>query len=84
MRQMLNNLYSLREEDKTDSFKTALVEAEEAVAQVREGEESVELSPQSSYIRRLQHLVAQRSDLTSRSFGREPGRRVKIFKEHSR
>jgi predicted RNA-binding protein Jag len=32
----------------------------------------------------LQHLIAQRSDLTSRSLGREPGRRVRIFKEHMR
>jgi stage III sporulation protein SpoIIIAA len=84
MRQMLSNLYSLREDDKPEYFKTALDEAEEAVTQVREGEEAVELSPQSSYIRRMQHLVAERSDLTSRSFGKEPGRRVKIFKERGR
>ena len=84
MRQMLSNLYSLREDNKPEYFKTALDEAEEAVTQVKEGEEAVELSPQSSYIRRLQHLIAQRSDLTSRSFGKEPGRRVKIFKEHGR
>jgi len=84
IRQMLNNLYSLRENDSSDSFKTALLEAEEAVEQVREGEDAVELSPQSSYIRRLQHLIAQRSDLTSRSFGKEPGRRVKIYKENTR
>ncbi len=84
MRQMLSNLYSLREENHSDHFKTALVEAEEAVAQVKEGEETIELSPQSSYIRRLQHLVAQRSELPSRSFGREPGRRVRIYKEHIR
>jgi stage III sporulation protein SpoIIIAA len=84
MRQMLNNLYSLREDERSDYFKTALEEAEEAVEHVREGEDAVELNPQSSYIRRLQHLVAQRSDLTSRSFGKEPGRRVKIFKERGR
>jgi stage III sporulation protein SpoIIIAA len=84
MRQMLSSLYSLREEDKADSVKTAMAEAEEAVEQVKEGEEAVELSPQSSYIRRLQHLIAQRSDLTSRSFGKEPGRRVKIYKERTR
>jgi stage III sporulation protein SpoIIIAA len=84
MRQMLNNLYALREDDKPEYFKTALVEAEEAVNHVKESEEAVELSPQSSYIRRLQHLIAQRSDLTSRSFGKEPGRRVKIFKERGR
>jgi len=83
IRQMLSNLYALRqEEDKSESIKTAMVEAEEAVEQVNQGENAVELSPQTSYIRRLQHLIAQRSDLTSRSFGKEPGRRVKIFKEH--
>jgi stage III sporulation protein SpoIIIAA len=84
MRQMLNNLYSLRQEDKSDSFKTALEEAEEAVVHVQDGEDGIELSPQSSYIRRLQHLIAQRSDLSSRSFGKEPGRRVKIYKENAR
>jgi hypothetical protein len=84
MRQMLNNLYSLREDDKPEYFKTALVEAEEAAALVKADGEAIELSPQSSYIRRLQHLVAERSDLTSRSLGKEPGRRVKIFKERGR
>jgi stage III sporulation protein SpoIIIAA len=82
IRQMLSSLYSLKqEEDKSESVKTAMAEAEEAVEQVNNGENSIELSPQSSYIRRLQHLIAQRSELTSRSFGKEPGRRVKIFKE---
>jgi stage III sporulation protein SpoIIIAA len=84
MRQMLNHLYSLREENRPDNFQTALVEAEEAVAQVKVEGEAVELSPQSSYIRRLQHLIAQRSDLTSRSFGKEPGRRVRIYRENNR
>jgi stage III sporulation protein SpoIIIAA len=84
MRQMLANLYSLREENQPDAFRSALQEAEEAVNQVKEEGEAVELNPQSSYIRRLQHLIAQRSDLNSRSFGKEPGRRVKIYKEHVR
>jgi predicted RNA-binding protein Jag len=43
----------------------------------------VELSPQSSYIRRLQHLIAQRNDLASHSFGRDPNRRVRIYKEQA-
>lgn len=46
-----------------------------------EGQEEVNLSPQTSYIRRLQHLIAQRSDLSSRSFGKDPNRRVRIYKE---
>ncbi len=84
MRQMLSTLYSSKEGEKSGDFQTALVEAEEAVEQVKEGEEAVELSPQGSYIRRLQHLIAQRSDLTSHSFGKDPDRRVRIFKERTR
>jgi stage III sporulation protein SpoIIIAA len=81
MRQFLSTIYHIQEEEKPGEFKTALDEAEAAVAQVSEGQEAVELSPQSSYIRRLQHLIAQRSDLTSHSFGKDPNRRVRIYKE---
>ncbi|MEN8614380.1 R3H domain-containing nucleic acid-binding protein [Dehalogenimonas sp. THU2] len=60
----------------------ALTEAEEAVSRVRSGAEGrVELSPQGAYIRRLQHLVAERNQLRSDSLGAEPRRRVNIFKE---
>ena len=57
----------------------ALEETEEAVMQVIEGGPSVELTPQSSYIRRLQHQLAERYNLGSASMGREPQRRVVIF-----
>jgi predicted RNA-binding protein Jag len=57
-------------------------EAEEAAEQVSEDGESVELSPQGAYIRRLQHMIAQRSSLKSHSTGKDPNRRVRIFKEH--
>ena len=62
------------------SLETALEEAEIAVEQVSEGEISVELKPQSSYIRRLQHQLAEQYNLSSASTGREPVRRVIIFK----
>jgi hypothetical protein len=81
MRQFLTTLYHIQEEEKPGEFQTALDEAETAVAQVNESQEAVELSPQSSYIRRLQHLIAQRNDLSSRSFGKDPNRRVRIYKE---
>jgi len=84
MRQLLSNLYPSIADETTGSFKTALDEAEEAVTQVNEGQEAIELSPQSSYIRRLQHLIAQRSDLNSHSFGKDPNRRVRIYKERAR
>ena len=81
MKQLLTTLAPPETPDKPGHFKEALDEAEEAVEQVIEGEDSMELNPQSSYIRRLQHLIAQRSDLGSRSYGRDPNRRVRIFKE---
>ncbi len=57
----------------------AIKEAEEAVAHVMEGQKAVELSPQNSYLRMLQHQLAERYKLSSQSTGREPRRRVRIF-----
>ncbi|MDD2471688.1 MAG: AAA family ATPase [Dehalococcoidales bacterium] len=59
----------------------AIREAEEAVSRLKNGEDEIELSPRSSYIRRLQHLIADRSHLTSQSVGSEPKRRVRITRE---
>ncbi|MHB8085051.1 MAG: R3H domain-containing nucleic acid-binding protein [Dehalococcoidia bacterium] len=46
--------------------------------EVKGGKKEVELSPQNAFIRRLQHLLAERHDMTSKSAGKEPGRHVKI------
>ena len=78
MRQFLDSLYSNRR--RTDDVGVALKETEEAIAQVMNGTESIQLSPRSSYVRRLQHLMAERSNLASRSTGRDPQRRVEIFR----
>jgi predicted RNA-binding protein Jag len=40
---------------------------------------AIELAPQTSYIRRLQHQVAERYNLLSRSRGKEPHRHVEIL-----
>jgi len=48
---------------------------------VKNGQETVELSPQSAYIRRLQHLIAERNALSSQSTGKDPNRRVRIFRD---
>ncbi len=60
----------------------AMQEMEDAITNVMNGgDASVDLTPQNSYIRRLQHQMAQRYNLTSRSQGREPYRRVRLFGE---
>jgi stage III sporulation protein SpoIIIAA len=78
IRQLLENVYTGG--NRQSRLKLALNEAEEAVGKIREGQGSVELSPQSAYIRRLQHLLAERSQLASQSTGKDPNRRVRIFK----
>ncbi|TET17090.1 MAG: single-stranded DNA-binding protein, partial [Dehalococcoidia bacterium] len=77
IRQLLNDIYP---RDNADPLKLALGEAKEAVEQVKSGQETVELSPQSAYIRRLQHLIAERNNLASHSLGKDPNRRVRIYK----
>ncbi len=78
IRQLLNTVYP--SDHRKDPVNTALEEAQSAVNQVRNGDQVVELRPQSAYIRRLQHLVAEQNDLPSDSTGKDPNRRVRIFK----
>ena len=78
IQQSLATMYGL--DRPSDSMNTAIQEAEEAVDKILDGADSVELGPQSAFIRRLQHLVAERSNLLSRSSGSEPSRRVHLMK----
>ena len=84
LRQMLATIHptgvAAKSSPRTDTLGLALREAEEAASQVAESQRSVELSPQSAYIRRLQHLIAERNTLSSKSTGKEPNRRVRIYK----
>jgi stage III sporulation protein SpoIIIAA len=77
--QMEQALLSLSEGAGVDPVFNAMNEAEEAIQTVIAQDRPVELTPQRAYIRRLQHELAQRYNLNSRSFGREPERRVRIL-----
>ena len=54
-------------------------ETEEAIARVIEEGRPIELAPANSYVRRVQHQLATRYNLDSRSSGKEPQRRVRIL-----
>ena len=58
----------------------ALGEAQEAAQRVLNGARSVDLNPQRAYIRRLQHLLVERYELSSISSGREPSRHLTIYR----
>lgn len=65
-----------------ENAEEALREAEEGIQQVLSNAiRTVELSPQSAPIRRLQHQLAENYKLRSRSKGVEPRRRVLIYKD---
>ena len=54
--------------------------AEAAVQETLHTSHPVDLPPANSYIRRLQHELAQKFKLGSRSYGKEPNRWVRIHK----
>jgi stage III sporulation protein AA len=59
----------------------ALEEARDGIEQVVGGQsDEVELSPQNAYVRKLQHELVERANLSSRSAGHEPFRRVQIYR----
>jgi len=78
LQQLRHCLESIYTGPRDEVVNSALDEARQAIDEVKNGKKEVELSPQNSFIRRLQHVLAERNDVTSSSSGREPGRRVKI------
>ncbi|MFV9503612.1 MAG: R3H domain-containing nucleic acid-binding protein [Oscillochloridaceae bacterium umkhey_bin13] len=70
-----------RRGDDSSTVEEAMLEVESAISAVMNGESvAVELAPRSSYIRKLQHQMADRYNLRSESRGEETNRRVKIFR----
>ena len=80
MQSSLTSIFSLE----IDPREAAMRETEEAIGMVLNNSEPVELSPQNAYIRRLQHQMAERANLVSRSRGREPYRRVRLYPDAAR
>jgi hypothetical protein len=63
-----------------DMEEIAMREAGEAIYRVLLENKPIELTPQTSYVRRMQHQLAEQYRLQSRSTGLEPNRRVLIFR----
>jgi stage III sporulation protein SpoIIIAA len=65
--------------DVGDPTEVALQEATEAINRVLQTHQTVELAPQNAYVRRLQHKLVEQHELTARSMGSEPNRRLRIL-----
>ncbi len=80
MESALTDLFGLSEAE-LDPLSVALRETYDAIRRVQSGARSVDLNPQNAYIRRRQHELARQANLVSHSYGKEPRRRVRIFRE---
>ena len=80
--QFLSDLYNLSAAQPAhDSMDDIRHEAQQAIAAVLNGERWVDLPPGPSIVRRIQHEMARSAELVSHSYGKEPRRHVRIFRE---
>ena len=76
VRDALSRIYGVDKQDETTT--RALAEAAAAIRQVKTTLRPVEISPQNAYLRRLQHQLVAENELSARSTGKEPQRRLRI------
>jgi stage III sporulation protein SpoIIIAA len=83
MEQFLSDLFNLSAQDQGVSSDLSDVKSQtqQAIAAVLNGERWVDLPPGPSLVRRLQHEMARNAELVSHSYGKEPRRHVRIFRE---
>ena len=80
--QFLGDLYNISEQQHPrDSMDGVREETQHAISAVLNGERWVDLPPGTSLVRRLQHELARNAELVSHSYGKEPRRHVRIFRE---
>jgi stage III sporulation protein SpoIIIAA len=79
--QFLSDLYSLSTTPTRDNMEDIRSETQQAITAVLNGERWVDLPPGPSLVRRLQHEMARSAELVSHSYGKEPRRHVRIFRE---
>jgi stage III sporulation protein SpoIIIAA len=53
----------------------------EAINAVRNGQRWVDLPPASARVRRIEHEMVREANLVSHSYGKEPNRHVRVFRE---
>ena len=64
-----------------DETEVALDEVKNAIKKILEGAPEIELAPQNTHIRKLQHELVEQYNLKSISIGEEPNRRLKVIRK---
>jgi len=82
MEQFLSDLFNLSEiVPGTAELDAVKLQTQAAIAAVLNGERWVDLPPGPATERRIQHELARDAELVSHSYGKEPRRHVRIFRE---
>ncbi len=83
MEQFLSDLFNISSQEPfaSSDMKDVKTQTQQAIAAVLNGERWVDLPPGPSLVRRLQHEMARNAELISHSYGKEPRRHVRIFRE---
>jgi len=82
MEQFLSDLFNLSEVVPAASeMEYVKNQTQAAISAVLNGERWVDLPPGPAAVRRIQHEMAREAELVSHSYGKEPRRRVRIFRE---
>jgi stage III sporulation protein SpoIIIAA len=81
MEQSLAELFNLSVESGSTEWDIIAAQTQIAIQNVLNGQRFADLPPASPQIRRLQHEMAREAQLISHSYGKEPNRRVRIYRE---
>lgn len=79
--QSLAEVFSLPGDTMSANFEEVTRQTESAIQAVINGQRWVDLPPANSNVRRIQHELARQAELVSHSYGKDPNRRVRIFRE---
>jgi stage III sporulation protein SpoIIIAA len=82
MEQVLVELFNIAESTNRNlDLEEISSQAQSAIEAVLNGQRWVDLPPASARVRRMQHDLVREADLISHSYGKEPNRHVRVFRE---
>jgi len=81
MEMQLAEIYNLAPDGSDPGWDLVSNQTQDAINSVLNGQRWADLPPASPAIRRLQHEMARQAQLTSHSYGKDPNRRVRIYRD---
>ncbi len=81
MEQSLAELFNLSVESGSVEWDVIAAQTQVAIQSILNGQRFVDLPPAAANIRRMQHEMVRQAELVSHSYGKEPNRRVRIYRE---